>query len=54
MQTTQFPMVFIRLLTIEDTIGMNLRIPPAFGQNLSIWKGRLQKSDHILKRVHYK
>ena len=29
-------MVFIRLLTIKDTSGMNLRIPPAFGQNLSI------------------
>ena len=29
-------MVFIRLLTIKGTSGMNLRIPPAFGQNLSI------------------
>ena len=27
---------------------------PAFGENLSIYKGRLKKSDHILKRVHYK
>ena len=39
-------MVFIRLLTIKDTSGINLRIPPAFGQKLSIYKGRLQKSDH--------
>ena len=29
-------MVFIRLSTIKDTSGMNLRIPPVFGQNLSI------------------
>ena len=47
-------MVFIRLLTIKGTSGMNWRIPPAFGQNLSIYKGRLQKSNHILKTVHYK
>ena len=45
--------VYIRLLTIKDTSGMN-EDSPAFGQNLSIQKGRLQKSDHILKRVDYK
>ena len=48
-------MEFIRLLTIKDTMasGMNMWSPPAFGQMLSVWKGRLQKSNQVLKRVHY-
>ena len=29
-------MVFFILLTIKDTSGMNLRIPPGFGQKLSV------------------
>ena len=29
-------MVFIRLLTIKGTSGMNLRTPPSFGQKLSV------------------
>ena len=57
-QAIQIPitkMVFIRLLTIKDTMasGMHLLTPPAFGQMLSVWKGRLQKSNQELKRVHY-
>ena len=45
---SQIKMVFIRLLTIKDTMasGMNLWTPPAFGQMLSVWKGlRHQKSN---------
>ena len=57
-QAIQIPitkMAFIRLLTIKDIMasGMNLWTPPAFGQMLSLWKGRLQKSNQVLKRVHY-
>ena len=57
-QAIQIPitkMVFIRLLTIKDTMasGMNLWTPPAFGQMLSVWKGRLQKSNQVLKRAVY-
>ena len=44
--------MFIKLLTIKDTMasGMNLWTPPAFGQMLSVWKGRLQKSNQVLKK----
>ena len=33
--------------------GMNMWSPPDFGQMLSVWKGRLQKSNQVLKSVHY-